>query len=339
MRIYNYASFAEVFSKSVIKPNMTKIAKILFEPIISLGECVNRNGEPYFIDNKAAKSWYNQTADIPVNLKKAANDIRVNTHIGEYFNDKVLDNANALSGVKFDDLMTDLLGLIRDSDLSETEKSDLNKLYDKGDLGAFLGKAFIYAILQDNRKKDVPNEEPVKATHTAESDITNEIEAFRHLIGQFKKPVPIPPPSVIAAEEMKYVTELFRVYQEKTGVKCNCVKDLDSCPTMKKNFNRQRKDYYLAETIRRELRDTIAPQENVSFDTVKEEMYEGVVTTEEKDYACGFDRMTAVIEHATLVELSPNLQLLTLNWIGPGEKKGICHMLVNDEKLSWIEGG
>lgn len=48
--------------------------------------------------------------------------------------------------------------------------------------------------------------------------------------------------------------------------------------------------------------------------------------------------MNAVMEHATLVELSSNLQTVTLNWIGPGEKKGICHMLVNDEKLSWIEG-
>lgn len=31
MRVYNYASFAEVFSKGIIKPNMTKVAKILFE--------------------------------------------------------------------------------------------------------------------------------------------------------------------------------------------------------------------------------------------------------------------------------------------------------------------
>lgn len=29
MRVYNYASFAKVFSKGIIKPNMTKIAKIL----------------------------------------------------------------------------------------------------------------------------------------------------------------------------------------------------------------------------------------------------------------------------------------------------------------------
>ena len=54
-----------LFSKGIIKPNMTKIAKILFEPIIGLGDCVNRHGEPYTIDNKSANLWYKQEADIP----------------------------------------------------------------------------------------------------------------------------------------------------------------------------------------------------------------------------------------------------------------------------------
>lgn len=127
MRVYNYASFAKVFSKGIIKPNMTKIAKILFEPVISLGDCVNRHGEPYTIDNKSASLWYKQEADIPGNLKKAANDGRVYKGIGKYFTDEVLDKV--LSGVKADDMVAELLNLIKESDLSEMEKGDLNKLY------------------------------------------------------------------------------------------------------------------------------------------------------------------------------------------------------------------
>lgn len=107
MRVYNYASFAKVFSKGIIKPNMTKIAKILFEPVISLGDCVNRHGEPYTIDNKSASLWYKQEADIPGNLKKAANDGRVYKGIGKYYTDEVLDKA--LSGVKADDFTLSLL--------------------------------------------------------------------------------------------------------------------------------------------------------------------------------------------------------------------------------------
>ncbi|WP_337624381.1 hypothetical protein, partial [Mitsuokella jalaludinii] len=42
-RVYNYASFAKVFSKGIIKPNMTKIAKILFEPVISLDDALRKH--------------------------------------------------------------------------------------------------------------------------------------------------------------------------------------------------------------------------------------------------------------------------------------------------------
>lgn len=111
-------------------------------------------------------------------------------------------------------------------------------------MGGFLGRAFLYAILPNNMKKDASYEDYSKTAQVTAADINHEIEAFRQFVGQFKKPAPLSPPLTIATEEMKYVTELFRVYQEKTGVECNCVKDLDSCPNMKKNFNRQRKDYY-----------------------------------------------------------------------------------------------
>lgn len=332
MRIYNYASFIEVFSKGVVKPTMTKVAKILFEPVISFSDCVNRYGEPYHIDNKSASLWARGEADIPVNLKKAVDNRHVYNGIGKYFSDEILDKV--LIGVKTDEVMSGLIDLIHDSDLSPLEKEDLQKLYDDNDLGGFLGKAFLFAILKDNTQKD----EPIKVSQKTVSDINEEVKRFRDVAKLFKKPDPLLPPLTIDTVEMNYVAELFHVYQEKTGIKCECVKDLDSNPKMKRNFDRQRKNFYLAETIRRGLRDTVSPEKSDNFDTAKQEMYDGVVTTEEKDYNCGFERMTAVMEHATLVELSPNSKLITLNWIGPGEKQGICHMLVNDKKLSWMGG-
>lgn len=74
------------------------------------------------------------------------------------------------------------------------------------------------------------------------------------------------------------------------------------------------------------MRDTVCPDETQNFDCLKDEIYEGVVTTEEKEYDSGYDRLSAVMEHATLIQLSANLNTLTLNWVGPGEKKvfAIC---------------
>lgn len=332
MRVYNYASFARVFEKGAITHSMTSVAKVLFEPVITLGNVLNKYHEPYSIDNRSAASWYKQEADIPRNLKAAADSTDVQYGIGEYFTDKVL--VGYLSGVKTEDMLNDLITLIKDSDLPEEQRKDLERYYTEGEPGNFLGKAFLYAILQDNRKKDQPEEPPSEAT----LDISSDFDAFNRVIRRFKKPSPIPPPSTVADEEIKYVKELFGVYQEKTGSKCERAEDLEPYPRLKKHFNRQRKDYYLAETIRRGLRDTVCPDETQKFDCLKDEIYEGVVTTEEKEYDSGYDRLSAVMEHATLIQLSSNLNALTLNWVGPGEKKGICHMLVNDDRLHWMEG-
>lgn len=332
MRVYNYASFAKVFEQGAVKPNMTNIAKILFEPIIDLGQCINAKGNPYHVDTKAALLWYKQEKDIPSSLKEAANKKAVYYGIGQYFDDKVL--GKFLSDIKVEGMLKNLIELIKDSDLSDIEKSDLERIYDNGDWGEFLGKAFLSAVLRDNTQKELLQNDSTPN----ETSIADDIEAFKRVISNMRsrKPNPLSPPPVVAEEEMRYVKELYQVYQERTGMKCSCQEDLDSMPKMKKNFNRQRKDYYKAETIRRGLRDTVSLQENECFDIAKEEVYEGVVSTEEKDYDSGFDRMSAVMEHATLVQLSPNLNLMTLDWIGPGEKKGICHMLVNDKLLSWM---
>lgn len=152
-----------------------------------------------------------------------------------------------------------------------------------------------------------------------------------------KKPSPLTPPEYVDTHEVIYVKELYKVYSEKTGEKYIKPEDLQSNIAINKNFNRQRKCYYLAETIRRELRDTTLLDEIDGFDILKDEIYEGIIETHDKDYDFAFDRLNTVIEHVTIVPLSQNLSDLLLNWIGPGEKKGVCHMLVNDKRISWFK--
>ena len=139
------------------------------------------------------------------------------------------------------------------------------------------------------------------------------------------------PPDEIEDHELGYVQELYKVYHEETGEEYARPADLDSQPKLKRDFNRQRKDYYSAETIRRELRDTIRQDETEGFDILKDEMYDGVITTRDKDYDSSFKRLTAVMEHATEVPISRNLQDRLLDWVGPGEKKGVCHILTVKE--------
>lgn len=327
MQIYNYAAFARVFELGITKPNMTKIAQTLFEPIIQLDGVFNRAGNPYSIDSKSAKAWYNQDADIPENIKNAAQRSDLVDTIPGYFYDNII---NEIVKPPKDSIMySKLRELIIKSDLDQSLKAELLNIYDSKDYADFLSKAFLYSLIPDNT---------TKSSGEQFETIDEDIRIFKEIVkNSHKKPKSIIPPDEIEDHEIGYVRELYRVYGQITGQEYARPEDLDAEPKLKNNFNRQRKDYYSAETIRRELRDTICLDEEDGFNILKDEVYNGVITTCEKAYKNGFERMTAVMEHVTQVPLSNNLQDRMLDWIGPGEKKGVCHMLIIDSRLWWIE--
>ena len=83
MRTFNYAMYARTIELGIASPNMTKIAQSLFEPIISHEGVVNHLGNPYNIDSKQAKAWYEQTKGIPANIKTAAGLLEIVNSIGD----------------------------------------------------------------------------------------------------------------------------------------------------------------------------------------------------------------------------------------------------------------
>lgn len=325
MREFNYANYAKTIELGIPNPNMTMIAKCLFEPLITQPGVVNHYGNPYNIDSKQAKAWYNQKNDIPVNLKKAAGNLELINSIGDYFSDNVIDELTI--NLKESQMHIAMNNLIRQSNLADSQKTKLLKIYDDGDMAEFLGRAFLYAVVGDNKIKDAE----VKIT-----PIDDDIRNFKELIKKnYKKPERISPPDEIEDHELGYINELYLVYKEETGEDYARPEDLNSQPKLKKNFNRQRKDYYSAETIRRELRDVVNLDESDGFDELKDEMFDGVITTRDKDYDSSYIRLNSVMEHATKVPISNNLNNKLLDWVGPGEKKGVCHMLVNDGRMTW----
>lgn len=324
MRIFNYANYYKAFELGVAKPNMTKITRALFEPIVSQEDVVNRNGNPYVVESKYSKAWCNQDTDIPENIKVAAGKQEIVEEIGAYFNDHIVDNL--INRMQESQMYSALLNLVNNSNLQNDQKTQLKDYYSSGDRVEFLAQSFLFAVVGDNlAEDDDANEEIVDV----------EIRQFKQT---YKKPSAIEPPSDIEDHELGYVRELYRVYHEETGEDYVRPEDLESQPKYKRDFERQRRDYYKAETIHRELRDTVQIDEEASFTVLKDEMYDGVIDTRDDDYESSFKRLTAVMKHATTVPISHNLDNITLNWVGPGEKKGVCHMLVNDGRLKWTEG-
>lgn len=328
MIVFNYGVFARTFSLAMSKQNKTKIAQTFFISITEEEDVLNRFGEPYNIDSKVAKSWFDNDEDIPEPIRIGAEKRCVKDGISYFIKKEVIGIITVKA--REQKMLSKMLERINDSNFDKQIIEELNKYYAEDKIYEFIGNAFLYSLSQDNTET-FPIDE-------FDGQIDADIIALKERIKKtYSKPEPIQPPKKIATEELDYVGELYRVYEEYTGRKIKKPIDLDQNPKLKNHFVRQRKDYYKAETIHRALRDTILLDECDYFVPLKDEMYDGIIDTSEKDYESGYKRLNSVMEQAVNVPLSNNLRNITLDWVGSGEKKGICHMLVNDKRLKWID--
>ena len=150
-------------------------------------------------------------------------------------------------------------------------------------------------------------------------------------------PVQLVPQSALDAQELPYINALCEVYAEKIS-RVVTPDSLDTLPTMyKKHFMEQRKAYYSAASVQRSVREVFADGEQ-QFCALKDDAFEGIEPTYYDDsYSTGYDRLRAVLEKITNTTLSKSTLINIAGLINNLEKKGICHMLVNDERIrSWV---
>lgn len=73
------------------------------------------------------------------------------------------------------------------------------------------------------------------------------------------------------------------------------------------------------------------------FSTLKEDAFAGIEDAYYDDYSTGYDRLKAVLERITTISLTKSALINLVGLIGNLEKKGICHILVNDDIIkSWV---
>lgn len=152
-------------------------------------------------------------------------------------------------------------------------------------------------------------------------------------------PVQLKATEEIEIHELPYINALFEAYAEFLNRKEVTKDDIDtSSPKRYKNFfSDQRKAYYAAESIQRSVREVFGDGEN-QFCILKEDAFDGIKETYWRDHENGLLRLLAVLEKITSTTLSKSALTHIINLIGNLEKKGICHILVNDEMIkSWVD--
>lgn len=88
----------------------------------------------------------------------------------------------------------------------------------------------------------------------------------------------------------------------------------------------------MAETLRNFSRDNL-PED--TYEDFQDDIYEGIINTVEDDYENAFKKVKATENESTKIAIDS--YPIKEDKCKTIEKKGICHQLVNDERINWIE--
>jgi hypothetical protein len=156
------------------------------------------------------------------------------------------------------------------------------------------------------------------------------VHAARFGGGLRARPAAGKPPLAVEPKESRYVTQLLGAYGEHTGTTVSDPSAI-AAPKLKAHFHRQREAFYQAESLRVFARDNVPEG---TFESLQQDIYTGVIDTHDDDHADGYQKVCAVTKAARDMEITANALIACTN---PQDRDGICHQLVNEERLRWTK--
>lgn len=160
------------------------------------------------------------------------------------------------------------------------------------------------------------------------------------IIGDSKLHLPsvqIPSKEISDSElQLKYLYALVDAYNdaEHSSITLPDLKKFKK--KYKDNFYEQRVNFYEADCLKNFSRDTLKSDDN-EFQKLLDDTYDGVINTSRKNYDNGYNRLLSVLEQAVNINLDASQLYHIPGIINNKRKIGFCHMLVNDDRISWID--
>ncbi|ULJ81976.1 hypothetical protein MF410_31750 (plasmid) [Rhizobium sp. C104] len=143
------------------------------------------------------------------------------------------------------------------------------------------------------------------------------------------RPQPDAVPVEIGEAEATYTSKLLDAYAEHKGETIAAASHLDKWANLKSHFQRSREAFYHAESLRVFVREKVEPG---TFEGLQTEILGGVLDTHDGEHSDGYARVVAVTEKAQSMALDAHPLNRSAFAI---DRRGICHQLANDGKLTW----
>lgn len=142
--------------------------------------------------------------------------------------------------------------------------------------------------------------------------------------------------SLEKTEKLPYSNVLFEIYSEKLNDTINA--DNIDTSDFANDYRRQQEFFNEAAWYERSLRDTVLDFDK-QYELLKQDIYDGIepVYSDEDFGTDGYKRLKNVHKQVVVIQLDrSNLKNID-NMLGNNTKKGLCHVLVNDNRIkSWV---
>lgn len=144
-----------------------------------------------------------------------------------------------------------------------------------------------------------------------------------------------PVPEEFSEQELTYITALFEAYTDEYQSSINKYNINDSLEKYRRNLSDQRENFYSAESVNRFVRDGVLEGDNY-FTELLDETYDGITDTVWADYDNGYKRLSETLKHVSTISLNGAALAHVPRLINNKVRKGICHILVNNNRIVWV---
>ncbi|MCK2237397.1 MULTISPECIES: ABC-three component system protein [unclassified Crossiella] len=140
-----------------------------------------------------------------------------------------------------------------------------------------------------------------------------------------------PPPEEYTSGEARFLQQLLAVYAERHPDKITSLESVAGVPKLSRHLQQQRVNFFRAESLKAYSAGAVPPG---TFEKLQDDIHSGVIDITQIDHPDGFTRLSQVLTHVGSLDLKRH-KLINVTEID--DRKGVCHQLANDDRLTWVE--
>lgn len=328
MAILNFSAFAKAVQSGTANMEPTNVVRLILDSVTSCDNATNPAKGVYF-EPKECLEYFRAETNVSPRIAEATKNSGVCKFVKEYFESTLLDQ---ILPQRENNVASNIENIIKtDPNIPERTRKIFEELLEEENYPELYYQAFLYSLGSPNNQ----HKEDKKKKKAKSDDVWACLTELDTVMKKFPKPVQLMPPDILAEKEQEYSTQLFAAYSDDAKAEINSDNIYDS--KYGNHYKRQRHDFYSAESVRRAVLEAFAEDEDV-FGDFKDEIYSLIIDEyEELQGESPLAVVKATIKYAGNSNMSKSVLVHLPKWVGAEEKKGACHMLVNDGRIAWVE--